>query len=65
MLGNLFCDKKMDVWSLSVLMHGLSMGNAPFEDVLAGTKYRVVIDGDQMPDFVSTEGEEFTTRVTH
>jgi serine/threonine protein kinase len=63
--GDLFCNEKMDVWGLSVLMHELSVGNAPFEDVLAGTKYRVVIDGDQMPDFVSTEGRDSTMRVTH
>lgn len=63
--GGLLCNEKTEVWSLSMLMHGFSVGNAPFEDVSAGTKNRIVRDDGQMPDFVSTEGEECTTRVTH
>jgi serine/threonine protein kinase len=63
--GDLFCNEKTDVWSLSVLMRELSVGNAPFEDMSARTKHRLAIDDDQMPDFVSTEGENSAMQVAY
>ena len=63
--GDSFCNEKMDVWNLSMLMHKLSVDNALFGDVSATTKRRVAMSDHQMPDVVSTEGEDLTTRVTY
>ena len=60
-----FSNEEIDVWSLSVLMHELLVGTAPFEDMPATTKRRIAKGDHQMPNFVSAEEKDLTKRVIH
>ena len=39
-----FSNEEIDFWSLSVLMHELLVGIAPFEDMPATTKHKMASD---------------------
>jgi hypothetical protein len=49
---NTLHSRELDVWDLSVLMHELLAGNAPFEDMPATTELRVAKDDLQKPEII-------------
>ena len=56
-------DKKVDLWSLGVLMYEFLVGQAPIEDTPTMTRIRIRKGEMTIPSFVSAEARDLIKRV--
>lgn len=58
-----YYNKRVDLWSLGVLIYEFLIGKAPFEDTPVMTQRRIARGEMTVPSFVSPEAKDLIERV--